>query len=123
MKFKKIFIVLSVFILGILTADGYASDSIKERMINRLPAIKDLKARGVVGENKLGFLEFVGNQKEKADVVEAENMDRKTVYEAIAKRQGATVELVGQHRAVQIADKARPGEWLQDANGKWYKKQ
>ena len=123
MTFKKIFIVLSVFILGILTADGYASDSIKERMINRLPVIKELKDRGIVGENNLGFLEFIGNQKEKADVVEAENTDRKTVYEAIAKKQGATVELVGRHRAVQIADKARPGEWLQDANGKWYKKQ
>lgn len=30
--------------------------------------------------------------------------------------------VVGKHRAIQIANKARPGEWLQDANGKWYKK-
>ena len=123
MMFKRIFVVLAIIILGILTADAYAAESIKERMISRLPVINDLKARGVIGENNLGFLEFVGNRKEKADVVEAENMDRKTVYEAIAKKQGATVELVGQHRAVQIADKARPGELLQDANGKWYKKQ
>ena len=122
MMFKRIFVVLAIIILGILTADAYAAESIKERMISRLPVINDLKARGVIGENNLGFLEFVGNRKEKADVVEAENMDRKTVYEAIAKKQGATVELVGQHRAVQIADKARPGELLQDANGKWYKK-
>lgn len=122
MKFKRVFIVLSLFILGVLTANAYASDSIKERMISRLPAIKDLKDSGVVGENNLGFLEFIGDRKEKADVVEAENMDRKTVYEAIAKKQGTTVEVVGKHRAVQIAEKARPGEWLQDANGKWYKK-
>ena len=123
MMFKRVFVVLAIVILGILTADAYASESIKERMISRLPVINDLKARGVIGENNLGFLEFVGNQKEKADVVEAENMDRKTVYEAIAKKQGATIELVGQHRAVQIAEKARSGELLQDANGKWYKKQ
>jgi len=32
------------------------------------------------------------------------------------------VELVGKHRAIQIADKARTGEWLQDADGKWYQK-
>jgi hypothetical protein len=44
------------------------------------------------------------------------------VYEAIAKQQGTTLELVGKHRAIQISDKARPGEWLQDANGKWYQK-
>ena len=123
MMFKRLFVVVAIIILGILTADAYASESIKERMISRLPVINDLKARGVIGENNLGFLEFVGNRKEKADVVEAENMDRKTVYEAIAKKQGATVELVGKHRAVQIAEKARPGELLQDANGKWYKKQ
>ena len=52
-----------------------------------------------------------------------ENRDRKLVYEAIAKNQGTTVEVVGRHRAVQIADKALAGEWLQDANGKWYQKQ
>ncbi len=88
-----------------------------------MPTIINLKERGIVGENNLGFLEFVGNQKEKADVVNAENMDRKSVYEEIAKKQGTTVEVVGRHRAAQIAEKAQPGVLLQDANGKWYKKQ
>ena len=55
MKLKKVFIIFAVFILGILTADAYASESIKERMISRLPAIKDLKDRGVVGENNSGI--------------------------------------------------------------------
>ncbi len=67
-------------------------------------------------------MEFVGQQKEKPEIVTAENKDRAAVYEAIAKQQGTTVELVGKHRAIQIADKAKPGEWLQDANGKWYQK-
>jgi len=122
MKLKKITAVLFVFVLGILISDAYSADSIKQRMIDRLPVINNLKDRGIIGENNLGFLEFVGNQKEKADVVAAENMDRKSVYEAIAKNQGTTVKLVGQHRAIQIADKALAGEWLQDANGKWYQK-
>jgi len=120
MKLKKVIAVLFVFVLGILISDAYSADSIKQRMIDRLPVINDLKNRGIIGENNLGFLEFVGNQKEKADVVAAENMDRKSVYEAIAKNQGTTVIVVGQHRAVQIAGKAKSGEWLQDANGKWY---
>ena len=122
MKLKKIIAVFFVFFLGILISDAYSSDGIKQRMIDRLPEINNLKDRGVIGENNLGFLEFIGNQKEKADVVAAENVDRKSVYEAIAKSQGTTVVVVGQHRAIQIADKARAGEWLQDANGKWYKK-
>ena len=124
MKLKKVIAIIFVFILGVLiTTDvNSASDSIKQRMIDRLPVIKALKDQGIVGENNLGFLEFIGNRKEKADVVAAENVDRKSVYEAIAKNQGTTVEVVGQHRAIQLADKAQFGDWLQDANGKWYQK-
>jgi len=123
MKLKKIIAILAVFIPGIVITDVYsASDSIKQRMISRLPVIKALKDQGIVGENNTGFLEFVGNRKEKADVVAAENKDRKLVYEAIAKQQGTTAEVVGKHRAIQIAGKAQTSEWLQDANGKWYQK-
>ena len=123
MKFKKVIAILSVFILGVLITDvNSASDSIKQRMIDRLPVIKALKDQGVIGENNVGFLEFVGSQKEKEDVVAAENADRMLVYEAIAKKQGTTPEVVGKHRAAQIAGKAPAGLMLQDANGKWYKK-
>jgi uncharacterized protein YdbL (DUF1318 family) len=123
MKLEKVIAVLAVFILGIMITDVYsASDSIKQRMISRLPVIKALKDQGVIGENNTGFLEFVGNRKDKADVVAAENQDRKSVYEAIAKKQGTTADVVGKHRAAQISEKARTGEWLQDANGKWYQK-
>ena len=123
MKRMTIIAILPVFILGLLITDGHASAAeIKQRMIDRLPVIKALKDKGIVGENNQGYLEFIGKKKEKEDVVAAENSDRKQVYEAIAKQQSTTVEVVGKHRAVQIADKAQPGEWLQDANGKWYQK-
>ena len=123
MKRKTIFAILPVFVLGILITNAYpSSKEIKQRMIDRLPVIKALKGKGIVGENNKGYLEFVGKKKEKADVVTAENKDRKLVYKAIAKQQGTTAAVVGKHRAVQIANKAQPGEWLQDANGKWYQK-
>ena len=123
MKHKTIFVLLPVFILGILLSNAYASSqSIKKRMIERLPTIRALKGKGMVGENNKGYLEFVSSKQENADVVEAENKDRKKVYEAIAKQQGTTAELVGKHRAIQISKKAQAGELLQDANGKWYKK-
>jgi uncharacterized protein YdbL (DUF1318 family) len=123
MKSKTIIALLPALILGILITHGNASSkAIKQRMIDRLPVIKSLKDQGIIGENNSGYLEFVGNKKERADVIEAENQDRKLVYSAIAKQQGTTVELVGKHRAIQIAQKAQPGEWLQDANGKWYQK-
>ena len=115
--------ILSFMLISILNTGVFASSKdIKQRMIDRLPVIKELKTKGLVGENNLGYLEFVGKKKEKEDIVKAENQDRRLVYEAIAKQQGTTVELVGKHRAIQITDKAEPGEWLQDATGKWYKK-
>ena len=123
MKRITIVAMLLIFILGMLiTHVNASSQAIKQRMIKRLPEIKALKDQGIVGENNKGYLEFVGPQKTKANVVKAENNDRKQVYQAIAKQQGTTVELVGKHRAVQIANKARPKDWLQDANGKWYQK-
>ena len=121
---KKVHITIFVTFLSIVFAAGaFASaKEIRNRMIARLPEIKALKAKGLVGENNKGYLEFVGQQKEKQDIVTAENQDRQKVYKAIAKQQETTVELVGKHRAVQIAAKAQPGTWLQDANGKWYQK-
>ena len=98
------------------------AQGIKERFKERLPVIVELKKAGIVGENSLGYLEFKGAVKKNEDVVNAENSDRKKVYEAIAKRQNTTAELVGKRRALQIAEKADPGEWLKDENGKWHQK-
>ena len=123
MKKKATVTILSILFCIVFAAGAFASaKEIRDRMISRLPEIKALKAKGLVGENNKGYLEYVGQQKEKPEVVTAENQDRQKVYQAIAKQQGTTAELVGNHRAIQIAAKAQPGTWLQDANGKWYKK-
>ena len=99
------------------------ADDIKARMQDRLPTIVQMKADGTIGENNSGYLQVVpGAAAKMQDVISAENKDRKMVYEAIAKQQGTTAELVGKRRAIQIAEKAVPGEWLQDESGKWYKK-
>ena len=125
MKHKVMLILLSgiLFCGFIANAAAFAgSEDIKNRMKARLSTIISLKSQGIIGENNEGFLEFVGNTRTQEDVIAAENNDRKLVYEAIAKNQGSTVDLVGTRRALQIAEKAGPGEWLQDTNGKWYKK-
>jgi uncharacterized protein YdbL (DUF1318 family) len=123
MKIKYVVIILSLLIAGFLfyTLPASAQD-IKARMKARLPIILELKAKGIVGENSAGYLEFIGPNKEKQDVVNAENSDRKEVYEAIAKQQGTTAQLVGRRRALQIAENSAPGDWLQDQKGKWYQK-
>ena len=112
------FVLIGFFVVGV----SVSADDIKTRMKKRLPVLKELKAKGIVGEDNQGYLQFVGSNKEKADVVAAENKDRKTVYAAIAKQQGTTAELVGKRRAMQIAKRANKGEWVQDASGKWIQK-
>ena len=122
-KHVHIPILLVIALLGILATSAWGgAKEIKARMAERLPVITELKNNGLVGENSMGLLEFVGATKEKADLVEAENQDRKVVYQAIAKKTGTTPELVGQRRAKQIAENAGSGEWLKDESGKWKQK-
>jgi uncharacterized protein YdbL (DUF1318 family) len=118
-KYIVLLVLLAISSLG-LTAAGAAS--LKERFIQRLPVIQELKQKGIVGENNQGFLAYRTNDKAHQDVVDAENADRLKVYQAIAKQQKTTVEVVGQRRALQIAQKTQKGEWLQAADGKWYRK-
>lgn len=115
--------ILALLLIGffMLAVSAFADD-IKTRMKKRLPVIKALKAQGIVGEDNAGFLQFVGANKASADVVAAENKDRQTVYQAIAKQQGTTAELVGKRRALKIAKRAASGEWVQDAGGNWIQK-
>ncbi|MCF6290246.1 MAG: YdbL family protein [Desulfobacterales bacterium] len=124
MKISRI--VQTVLALGLVLAfvsgtQAFGGD-IKARMRARLPDINALKAQGVIGENNRGFLEFVAAARDQEKVIQAENNDRQLVYRAIAQQQGTSAELVGQRRARQIAERAAPGEWLQDSEGKWYRK-
>jgi uncharacterized protein len=123
MKSKFVFLVALTLLAGVWVAGGTAfSDDVKARMIARRPVLKERKAQGIIGENNQGYLEYRGSKRPQEDVVQAENQDRRAVYSAIAKQQGAAAELVGKQRALQIAEKADSGEWLQDATGKWYQK-
>jgi len=117
---KKRTLIIILFFLSGICLNAFAED-IKARMMNRLPEIKVLKAKGIVGENNRGYLEFRGGR-EKENIVNAENSDRKAAYESIAKQQNTSLDVVEKHRAAQIEQNAAPGDLLQDATGKWYKK-
>lgn len=114
-------LVSAILLAGFLVPGILQAKDIKQRMLERLPAIKQLQAKGVVGETAGGYLAF-RNAKEQENIVAAENADRKAIYEAIGAKQGTTAELVGQRRAVQIAEKAKSGTWLRDAKGQWRQK-
>jgi len=120
---RKARIAVCLLIGALITLAGAAwGQDIKARMRQRLPAIVALKAAGVVGENNQGYLTILKSPTDKKSLVDAENQDRRMIYQAIAKQQKTTPELVGQRRALQIAAKADPGEWIQNAQGNWARK-
>ena len=122
MKLRTLTTVMTLLLFAFFGSAGASfGKDIKERMKERLPLVNDLKAREIVGENNKGYLEFLGSKREKEDVVLQENRDREKVYRAIAKQQGTTVKHVGERRALQIADIAKPGDWIQDKTGTWKK--
>ena len=98
--------------------------TIKKNMAERKPKIETLKKAGSIGENKTGYLEVMKDVKlEDADkkLVDAENKDRRTVYSAIAKKEGSTVDKVGSLRAQTIHANAKEGEYIQGEDDKWVK--
>jgi len=119
-RFQTILAMLAAVIL--LTASLSCASSLKERMKQRIPAIKELKTNGAVGESNQGLLIFKKDSPAQLTLINDENSDRLKVYTAIAKKQGTTVNFVGSRRAAQIAAKAKNGAWLQNENGTWYQK-
>jgi uncharacterized protein len=121
---NRIFVVSTLMLtafLFIMSSVSFAQD-IKARFKDRLPQIIELKSRGIIGETNQGYLDYVGGSREMQNVVEAENRDRRIVYEEIAKQQGVSVQVVGQRRALQLRDLANPGDWVQNHAGAWYRK-
>jgi len=121
---KKITALFILFCLCLPALQANNAETIKQNMIKRLPRIQELKKDGLIGENQLGCLEAVQSSLPAADkeVIEAENTDRKSVYEAIARQQGTTAELVGKLRAKKIFEQAKAGEFLKQEDGSWSKK-
>jgi uncharacterized protein len=121
---NKFWIVLFIIFWAFLSAISSVSfaQDIKARFKDRLPKIIEMKSRGIIGETNQGYLDYVENVRDMQDVVDAENRDRRMVYEEIARQEGTTVQVVGQRRALQLRDLAQPGDWVQDNAGRWYRK-
>lgn len=118
---KSVLILVVIFLAAVfLTAEDAA---LKERFIQRKPAIDAMKNQEKVGENNVGKLvaraQLNANENQ---IVMAENTDRETVYQEISRSLNITSEEVGKRRALQIANLAGPGHWLQHPDGHWYRK-
>lgn len=89
---------------------------------DRFDELRALKAQGVVGENNRGYVEVLSENPKAQGLVDAENKDRRLIYQAIVEQNNlaasdlATVENV--FAQVQ-RDKANAGDKVQDPDGKW----
>jgi uncharacterized protein YdbL (DUF1318 family) len=111
-------VALTIWLLTPVVSAGALQDRMKER----LPDIVALKTKGVIGENHQGYLEFVGKSREGAEIVAAENADRKVLYTAVAQKTGATVEQVGQRAALKWKKNLGEGEYFKNEDGTWIQK-
>lgn len=90
------------------------------RRKERFRQIDPLLEKGRAGENNRGMLEARDVPAEERDAVraliDAENADRRTIYRAVAVREGLSAdefEAIGEVWALGILKEMRPGRWFQ----------
>ena len=91
---------------------------------DRFEKLKQFKARGVVGENNHGYVEVLGNDILGKAVVDAENKDRKIIYQTIAEQNDlkGAVDVIEKVFAQVQRDKAASGDKIQQEDGSWVNK-
>ena len=115
-----------------------AKAEIKERMKQRYADLNRLRDGEKVGETWAGLVEVVKDSyaKEKVDpagkdsatiaeLLTAENRDRKALFEVIAqeaKDRKLTPAEVGKQNGIRRLDKAREHHWLKLEDGRWVQK-
>lgn len=122
MKVSFLLVCLSFMYFFASSVCAQDMQAIKNRMVERKPTIDALKDQGVIGEGVDGYLHFRQQAGGAAGAVNAENQDRRTVNGIIARNEGTTVEQVSRKAAQKIIANARPGHWVQKADGTWYRK-
>lgn len=106
--------------------------SLKEAIKQRSDAIKPYMDRGNVGIGRDGLLALRNTDglslKDRAEVqqlIDAENRDRESLYAEIAKANNIDRDSIPKIKTIfarSWIDQARPGWWIQDAQGGWRKK-
>jgi uncharacterized protein YdbL (DUF1318 family) len=120
---KALFLV-SCFAALVLPLVGWAADGdVKERLKQRSAAVEGVKQSGAVGETVDGFLASrLPSSPAAAELISAENDDRRLAYAQIAKETGAEASFVGKRRAAKELERASSGTWWRQSDGRWTQK-
>ena len=99
-------------------------DAVNSRR-DRVGQLKNYKAQGLIGEDNQGHVAALGGGPEVQTLVEAENRDRETIYQAQVQDKGLPPDAIGTVQAAFAAeqrDRAEPGEKIQQPDGSWVTK-
>ena len=110
--------------LGANTALAQNKDELQKRSAERYPQLLEGRRAGEIGETSDGLIEAVKGKSLDASlgkVVDAENADRKALYEILAKETGSNEQIVARRAGRRNTDKATAGEWIK-VDGKWDQK-
>lgn len=87
--------------------------------------LQQLKQEGEIGENNKGYVTNLKDNATTATLADAENQDRRVLYEALAEQNklGSTGLLEIQKAFAEVQkEKAGPGDMVQSSSGDWKKK-
>ena len=114
------------------TVSSPAIEALKQKIKKRFNELEPYFNAGAIGEANDGLVAIrdasVLPMKDRAQLnrlVSEENTDRKALYKEVAKELGVEAKdmpKVQRSFAEQWQDFARPGWWIQDANGTWKKR-
>lgn len=110
-----------------LSSNEAMTPALRERFEQRLPEIIAAKKAGKIGETFDGYVDTVATAPAQPDaalsaLVKAENADRLTYYQAVARGAQSSVAYVGELSAMKRFEAAATGEYLRYRDGQWKQK-
>lgn len=113
---------LEIFIAQAYAQEGL-SPEVEQAALRRKDRVSDLsswEAKGVIGENKKGLVEIRDSQsvdKTLSEIVSAENSDRMIIYQAVAKKNGTSLEEVQGLYSKRLQSNAPAGTPVEVSDG------
>jgi uncharacterized protein YdbL (DUF1318 family) len=110
-----------------LSSSEAMTPALRERFEQRLPEIIAAKKTGRIGETFDGYVDTIASGSAQADssldaLIKAENADRLTYYQAVARSAQASLAYVGELSAMKRFEAATSGEYLRHRDGQWKQK-
>ena len=96
-------------------------ESVTKSMQSRYRELYKAKLAGQIGETLEGFVAAVKGGGP-GGLIEAENADRRKLYQLLAQKEGISVDEVARTAAARNFRNAGPEEWLRGPDGQWTQK-